>query len=186
MKKDTTGQSGVFFMVIAMMIIVGVIIAFFTFQSNLNKYIELSSKDYIHNYGASMLLTFLRSSTGNPQPDCSKVSDLIFKMYSSPPDGKCCGIEDKTCKQYATDIMNKKWQDIMSKAKKGYIYYLEINKPQSNLGTLYSAGDIKVKNTKIPKYVIRQDAIPSHNSYVEYPYAELYIIDKRELMKNEE
>lgn len=174
-------QSGVFFIFVAMFIILSVIALFFTYSGK-SKDVEINMKEYMHNYGSSMLLSFLRSSTGNPQPDCSKVNDLIFKLYSSPPQGKCCGIEDKTCEEYVREIMERKWNIIMKKAKKGYIYYLEINKPRSNRGILFKSGDARAKELKyVSRYVVKQEAIPSHISYVEYPYAILYIVDKREI-----
>lgn len=146
-------------------------------RNDINK--DVKSADYLQDYASSMLTSLLRSSTGNPLAGCERVRDILIKAYNVPLDGKCCGISDKTCRDYVRGIVTKKIDTLIANAKENYLYYFEFGKEYSSQPLIlsYPSQNAGIKDCKCEKIVVEQKLISSQQ-LVSYPYARLYVVEK--------
>ncbi len=173
------GQSGIILALVLLSIGLGIYLLYLK-SSHYEVEQNLKEKEYVQDYGSSMLTSLLRSSTGNPLAGCEKVKDVIAKLYYVPQGGKCCGISTLTCEEYVYSIVSKKIDAIIGNAKKNYVYYFEFGKKSSPNPVIlaYPLENENIKNCKCEKIVIEQKLISSEKETLSYPYAKLYIAEK--------
>ncbi|NPA38263.1 MAG: hypothetical protein GXN99_00530 [Candidatus Nanohaloarchaeota archaeon] len=177
-------QAGTVFAII--LLLLGLASYAFIIKGKDNNEGNLLLSNYIQDYASSMLTSLLRSSTGNPLAGCETVKDVLAKAYYSPENGKCCGIADYTCREYAQLIVQKKIDDIISNAKKNYIYYFEFGKKFSSSPVLfaYPPEHAFIKDCKCEKIIVEQKLIDSVRESRSYPYARIYVVRIDEVPDN--
>lgn len=150
-KNSWKGQTTLIFIALVAIIFIGIAIFLLTFIST------MSGTEHANLYASNMLLSIMRTDTGETEPECKKTEDLVSCAFLSP--SHICGFEE--CRITAEQKLEYYISEFADKNKA--FRYLFIAKPEgfvvsSSGGMPYRIiiGDTTLEEEKIEKWTVNE------------------------------